>query len=257
MGSIRWDAPVLLHKTSAMQSIADYVRSGYTCATQGMVGIERAQAFARKFRDLYLVHLGKDARYRRKKMRLGNAALVLWQHDERAPILTWILLVTPPELQHPHPAHTLEQLTDVMSRRGRIVLDSYELVRATRRGAMRPSWTWRLTRQATLRWRDRLSDAIRSRDFVRLRQSWYSLHRMPGFAPIRAQARQLRTHARDEWKRSMGSGHFPCADSRIWYVSRHTHEAAPLSSLVHRWMSLGANLRAERGGTECQLPRPA
>lgn len=235
MGSMLWDAPVLLRKTSTMQCIADYVRSGYTCATQGVVAIDRATAFVRKMRDHYLVHVGKDMRYRRKRMGLGNAALVLWQHDERVPALTWVLLVTPPELQHRHPAHALERLTDVTARRGRITLDSYELVRATRHGAMRPSWTWQLTRDATLRWRDRFADAIRRRDFVDLQRAWYSLHRMPGFAPIRKQAQQIRGHARAEWKCSMGSSTFPCSNSRIWYVSRHAHEAVPLSAVVRRW----------------------
>jgi hypothetical protein len=217
-----------------MQHVADWVRAGYACATSGTVAMDRAPAFARKMRDLYLVHLGKDQRYRRKRQRLGNAALVLWQHDRAAAELTFVLLVTP---GRDHPAHRLESnLRDVTERRGRVVLDAYELVRVTRPGtaAGKVTWTWRLTAEHSQRWRDRFADAIRRRDFVGLRQAWWSLHRMPGFAPIRAQARELRRFANAEWHRSMGGAPFPCRAAKLWYVQREPLDAVRLSAICAR-----------------------
>lgn len=240
MKHAQWDAPVMITKTATMQSLADWVRVGYVFATQGQIHVARLRAFTRKFRDLYRVDLAKDQRYRRKRERLGNAVLVLWQHDARAPVLTWFLLVTE---HRDHPAHKLETLYDVTTRRGRLTLDAYELVRVSRRGgAGKLSWTWQLAASRMRRWQDRFEDTIKRRDFVELRQAWWSLHKMPGFGPIRAQAKILRRFARAEWKRSMGNSPFPAANSRLWYVQRIVHETVPASSICAGWA------RAHRDG---------
>jgi hypothetical protein len=124
-----FDPPVLRTKTAYMQRLADLTRLGNRYHVTGEVSLDRACALVRKFRDLYLVHLPKDQRYRRKRAGLGNAHLVLWQPNIEAPILTFALLVTPGD----HPAHRLEQLRDAYDRRQRLQVGAdYELVQHTR-----------------------------------------------------------------------------------------------------------------------------
>jgi hypothetical protein len=193
----------------------------------------------RKFRDLYLVHLPKDQRYRRKRAGLGNAHLVLWQPNIEAPMLTFTLLVTPGD----HPAHRLEQLRDAYDRRQRLQVGAdYELVQHTRTAAPptagaapgkapKASLSWRLTAEREQAYRDEFRDLIRRNAIRDLVVRWHSIHRIVGFALARRQVFALRSMARAEWKRSR-KGPFPAKGTRIAYVSRVPHHGPPLSALI-------------------------
>ena len=234
-----FDPPVLRTKTAYMQRLADLVRLGHRHHVTGEVTLDRACALVRKFRDLYLVHLPKDQRYRRKRAGLGNAHLVLWQPNVEAPMLIFALLVTPGD----HPAHRLEQLRDAYDRRERLQVGAdYELVQHTRAGppavagappgkSPKASLSWRLTADREQAYRDEFRDLIRRnavRDLVLL---WHSIHRIVGFALARRQVFELRSMARAEWKRSR-KGPFPVKGTRIGYVSRVPHHGPPLSALI-------------------------
>ncbi len=234
MTATPYNPKVLLTKTVFMQRCADHIRAGYYLQTTGVVPLARATALVRKFRDLYLVHLGKDARYRRKRAGLGNAHLLLWKHAEEMPELTFALLVTPVD----HPAHQLEKLADSREPAGRLELTGYELIRQTRPGSTAPAWTWRMTDDTYQRWRERVLGVIRTRDDVGLRQAWYSLHLAPGFAPIRRQVRQVEKLGRAEYPRVRGRP-FIYAPRRPPYVARLPDNALPLSIVIQKFRERG------------------
>lgn len=220
-----YNPPILLTKSVLLQRCADLVRLGHFWHISGVVPYARAAALARKFRDTFLVHLSKDSRYRRKKAGLGNAHLLLWQHDEAALELTFVLLVTDGD----HPAHVLERLSD--ARVQRLTITGYELSRHTRVGTSKPTWSWKMSETTYQGWRDRVRIAMRSREDLLLRQAWYSLHRVPGFAPIRQQAKKIEALMRGEHTR-VRHGPFPFPHTRIRYIERLPVLSKPLSAVL-------------------------
>lgn len=224
--STHYDAPVYHSKSAFMQRIADFVRQGYDAHTTGTVSVARAAALVRKFRDLYLVHLGKDMRYRRKQQKLGNAALLLYRSlAEPKGALTFVLLVSPGE----HAAHQLECLQK--AQKVRLEVTGYELVQQTRPGAAAAAWTWRMTSSTYQGWRDRIRDQVRARAAKHLKESWHSLHHVPGFAPVRHQVRQLRRLLKEEWKRH-SSEPLQLEMMKLRYVQRLPDVTQPLSAVL-------------------------
>jgi hypothetical protein len=220
-----YNPPVLLTKSVLLQRCADLVRLGHYRYITGIVPYARAAALVRKFRDLYLIHLSKDSRYRRKKAGLGNAHLLLWQHDQAALELIFVLFVTDGD----HAAHALERLSD--ARVQRLTITGYELSRHTRVGTSKPTWSWKMSETTYQGWRDRVRSAMRSREDLLLRQAWYSLHRVPGFAPIRQQAKKIEALMRGEHKR-VRHGPFPFPYTRIRYIQRLAVLSKPLSAVL-------------------------
>lgn len=219
-----YDPPVLLHKATLMQRIADYVRAGYRWHTCGSVSLERASAFVRKFCTLYSIHVGKDERYRRKRAGLGNAVLLFCPSGDAGTLLWW-LLVTDGD----HPAHRLEKLSEASQ--ARVQCTGYELVALMRPNRARPVLTWRMTKSTYEGWRERVLRGVRSQNDAQLRQAWHSLYRTPGFSGIRSQVGKLVALMRAEWRRTR-SGPFPMARTRLGYVQRLKTEARPLSAVL-------------------------
>lgn len=216
---------VLLHKSSLLQRLADLVRLGYVCWTAGTVSLHRAPRLAIKFADYYATNLSADQRYRRKRDGRGNAQLLLWREYPTSPEIHWFLLVTAGD----HPAHTLERLRN--ARFDRITVTGYELVQQTRPGQEKPAWTWRMSASHYEAWRGSVVEVVRRHADMALAQAWQSLHRSPGFAPIRRQVRKVAALCLAEWKRTR-SGPFPLARIRVPYVSRLRHETVPLQLLL-------------------------
>lgn len=231
-------------KTLLMQRLQDAFTRGYTQWTMGRVAVERVPALARKFRDLYLVHVSRMARSRRKADGLGNAVFYLMSDGDT---VLWFLLVTPlvkhgGVVRGEHPAHQLERLNDGTEAKGRLVLDTYELVQLTptltkpvapdklppspsaaqkaahsaalraherrlkafQSGARSTGWTWRYTAGAYQTWRDRLIGEVRAGEgaVASLTQSIDTLYKSPGFRGVREQVKRLAQLLRAEWKRS-------------------------------------------------------
>lgn len=247
-----FDPPILLRKSAYMQRIADHARGGYTRFTAGTVPVERAAALARKFRDLYLVDMSKHQRYRRKREGLGNAHLILWigEHGAAGPI-HFVLQVSG---EGDHPARALERLRDATKERMEVT--GYELVRVPRRprgrqaigeasgcvpaptsGAL--SWTWRINSDGYQRVRDRVRQAVRAPDDLRLRQVWKSLHRSPGFGPVRDQVKKLLALAAAEWQR-VKRGPLPFPARFVRYIDRRPSLALPLSAVIREAKRLEA-----------------
>ena len=224
-----YDPHVLTHKTVLMQRLADHVRQGYHWHVSGSVPLDRAAAFIRKISTLYSLNIGKDERYRRKKAGLGNAQLLLWQPEPPSGPLAWWLLITDGD----HPAHTLEKLRDAHGKNGRIQCTGYELVQLTRAGQVAPSWTWRMSKETYEAWRTRILQAVRARTDEKLRQSWQSLYRVPGFSGNRRQVGKLVALMRAEWARSRAEP-FPMGRSRLGYIQRLETVYQPLSTVLWR-----------------------
>ena len=74
---MHFDQPILLHKTSLMQKLSDYVRSGFTDYTSGVVTTDRASAFVRKMVRYYRVDLGADRNARARMKAAGEGCAVL------------------------------------------------------------------------------------------------------------------------------------------------------------------------------------
>lgn len=225
------DVLVLDTKTQAMQCIARLVGDGYVHWTTGVVSWERVRSLVRDFRDIYLVHIDHNARYRRQRQGRGNARLVMYMPTPRstlpeAPVpngIFFALLVTKGE----HPAHRLERLkhAEAVS----LVVDAYELVRHTRAGRDKPSWTWRLTAADVKAWRDRIITTTRHKSEFKILQAWESLHRIPGYGGCRAQVRMLRKLFRSEVGRTFKkAGPFTLPPARHRYVSLMRQTGKPL-----------------------------
>ncbi len=222
-----YDPPVLLHKTVLMQRIADYIRLGYHWHTSGTVQLHKTTTFVRKISSLYLVHIRKDERYRRKRQNLGNAVLLLWQPEPSSGTIAWWLLVTDGH----HPAHQLERLRN--AQRERVNVTGYELALMTKPDHAKPVLTWRMSKETYEAWRERIIKSVRAKTDMQLNQAWYSLYRTPGFAGIRQQVGKLVALFRAEYQRSR-SEPFSLPRMKLRYVQRLKNTQIPLSAVLRQ-----------------------
>ena len=224
---MHFDVPVLLHKSSLMQKLADYARFGFVEYVTGFVRADRAAAFARKMMRYYRVDLGADRNHRARSKAAGEGCAILLLYAGAPGVLTWFVLVSP----GPHPARLLERLKSALDRGERIVVKGdYELVRHTRSGSTRPSWSWKMTDETCRGVRQRVIDCVRKKDDEALRQLIYSLYHAPGFAVVRRQVGKTVALLRAEWKRSGRHGGFPALPAKLPYVARLKSHSLPLSS---------------------------
>jgi hypothetical protein len=218
-------------KIAFMQRASDWVRVGYHQWLMGTISRKKAQSFIRKFERNYFVDDDKNQRFKSKKNGDGCAALLLWESEPG--VLTWLLLVSAGE----HPAHRMEKLKNALESHGRIKLTGYELVRHTRTGAIKPSWTWRITLENYEAWRLRIIQTCRNGDEQKIRQTIYSLYHTPGFAQCRSQVGKLLALFKAEWARSRPSKPFPPTPSLLPYVRRFKATTVALSS----WLAIPDN----------------
>jgi hypothetical protein len=199
----RYDPVVLMSKTVFLQRVQEAVIAGYRHYTQGTIALEQAPGLIRKFRDLYLVDLDKNGRYRRKAAALGNARLFLRMNEDL--LIDFFLLVSPGE----HPAHQLEKLRDV--RAAPLPYRELELVLLSLKGRSKPGLTWRFSADTVAAWKERLHLYTAHYNRLELFRAWYSLYRVPGFAGIRRQVGELVGYWRREWQRHRGDDACPMA----------------------------------------------
>lgn len=214
-------------KSVFMQRIADYARVGYLHWTAGEIPVDKAAMLARNFADLYLVGLPKDARFKRKKLGLGNAVLLLWEgQGEAKSRIHFLLMVT----AGAHPAHQLEPLQDIRS--SRVQVTDYELLELPRKGNSKPSWTWRMTDDAYKLWEFRIEQVTKSRNPRLAAAVFFSLYKSPGFAGIRSQVGYLVKFWRGAWKRVKRSNEPFFPPRVLYYVSRLPDRGMRLSALA-------------------------
>lgn len=220
--------PMIFDRKSVfMQRIADYARAGYLHWTAGEIPVQKAVMLARKFADLYLVGLSKDARFKRKKLGLGNAVLLLWRvQGEAQTHIQFVLMVSAGD----HPAHQLERLQD--ARLSRIQVTGYELLQLPRKGQVKPAWTWRMTAEAYKHWEFRIEQVTKSRNPRLAAVAFFSLYKSPGFAGIRSQVGYLVKFWRGVWKRVKRSSEAFFPPRTLYFVSRLPDRGMRLSALA-------------------------
>jgi hypothetical protein len=145
----------------------------------------------------------------------------------RQPHAVWWLLV-----DDEHPAQHYEDLRD--AREVRVIMpnpywcpeawrEDYELVRLDNR------WTWRMVEARRAEWEARIRAAVRQPDretrHLQVRQSIYSLRKLPGFRGVRQDAHGLIRLLKSDWKRVRHQAEpLPVTPRLPPYVRRIKHE---------------------------------
>lgn len=227
------DLAVYRYKTACMQRIQNLVVKGYSRYTSGVVEYTKALKLVAKFEDLYGIHLNENQRFYRKKQGLSNSKLIMYPKPNAQEFLWWLLVT-----EGNGKVELLEQLQEVTGSSSRLQwFDDYEIIMLMREGRAKPNITWRMTKQCYNAWNTRIRHAIRSRSNENLKQTLWSLHRVPGFSELRIQVKQLRHFIFKEWKRSR-SDDLPVLPKIVTYVTNADTSSVPLSQIVRR-MQMG------------------
>lgn len=217
--------PIVFDKKSLfMQRISDHAIVGYDYYAAGQISIEKLPALCQKFDDLYGVGLKKDVRFKRKKLGLANAVLLLWQFEPGN--IHFILMVQPGD----NAAHKLEKLSNIFDKR--IHVTGYELVQLPRKGNVKPSWTWKMTKENYRSWEIRIEQVTKSKNPKLASLAFFSLYKSPGFAGIRSQVGHLVKYWRGTWKRYKHKAEPFLAPQTLYYVSRLKDSGTKLSALT-------------------------
>jgi len=229
------DLAIYRYKTACMQRIQNLVVKGYTRYTSGTVEYSKALNLVKKFQEKYHIDLNENQRVYRKKKGLSNSKLIMYPKARSNEFLWWVLVT-----EGQGSVETLETLKGVTDKRTRLQwFDDYEMVKILREGREKPNITWRMTKQCYNSWHTRIRHAVRSNSEMNIKQTTWSLHRVPGFSELRVQVKQLRALTIREWQRvNANDGTLPIMPRSVTYVTNADTSTVPLSQIVRR-MKLG------------------
>lgn len=205
---------VFLYKADAMKRILHYVSHAYVRYTSGEVLPQKAHALSLKFEDRYGTHRTTQQRYRAKAKGHANAHLIML-FEKGSSMVCWWLMVTSGEGL----IEQMEDLKDAQGRKSKIVFGGYELAVMPRKDR-KPSWTWRMTSENKLAWKERLQVAVRARNDDLMKQALYSLKRTQGFAESRREAFELFNETKRYWRKKRGTD-WPYGDIFVGFHGRH------------------------------------
>lgn len=225
------DLALYRYKTACMQRIQNLVVKGYTRYTSGVVHHTKALKLVAKFEEHYGTHLNENQRVYRKKKGLANTKLIMYPKPNSNEFLWWLLAT-----EGKGTVETFETLKGVTDSKSRLQwFDDYEMVKMLREGRAKPNITWRMTKQCYSAWNTRIRHAVRSRSEMNLKQTTWSLHRVPGFSELRIQVKQLRAVVLKEWERIRSNdGSLPVMPKSVTYVTNADTSTVPLSQIVRR-----------------------
>lgn len=186
---------IFTHKTDAMRYLITYVNRGYVHYTQGVCHYTKFNKLAEKFNHLYDTFLPSQKKWKAKEEGKCVTKLIAWTNEED---IHFILLST----QGMGAVIDIENMKNLTKRKERLVITGYELVKEPRKD-LSPAWTYRMTDETFQDWKKRIKTAIRSRDYPKIRQVFYSLSTIPLFRGTRQDGYKLNSLARGEWVRSM------------------------------------------------------
>lgn len=199
-----------------MQRIADYVRTGHQAYIQGQTDADKIFTTWDKlvFNNPVFDNRLKASRARAQGFPTGR--LILFQNKKSPEKIDWILLIHGTVDQLPKG----EKWKHAEDKHNRITYTGYELIRSTKDGQKKPSWTWRYNPTRFQNLRDAMVLSIRSnrdQDFKILIDLLFGTM---GFSGSREQAKSLVTLAKEEWKRRRPNDEMPKIPPLIGWVRR-------------------------------------
>ena len=206
---------IFQYKTDLMRELIRLVSHGYISWCSGSIEPKKAEGLMLKFHDRYAVNATSQQRYRRKTKDQANARLLMCLDESGESVLWWLVATSGEGL-----VHQLETLMNATEKKTRLEITGYELVKTPRSGRS-AQWTWRMTKETELAWKERIRTAIRGKhqSDELIQQALYSLRRVPGFAESRRQAFSLVRFAQGEWKRHRRS-EWPYPDIFVGWVGQ-------------------------------------
>ncbi len=203
-------------KSSFMQRIADYVRTGHQAYISGVTDTRKIFDTWEKLVHNNPVFDDKLKAFRARERGEATGRLLLYMNPRSPEKIFWFLLVHGKKEQLPKG----ENWKHAEDHHNRIHLTGYELVRVTKEGLKKPVWTWRYTRERYEDLRDSMVLSIRSnrdQDFKNLIQKIFGTM---GFSGSREQAKNLATLAKEEWKRRRQNDEMPDIPRGIGWIRR-------------------------------------
>ena len=223
--------PIYRYKTTTMQRIQQLSIRGYNWYTSGIVPHSKALKLVAKFDELYAINCNENQRSYRRKKGLSNAKLLLYPVKDSRTFLWWLLVT-----DGAGKVHEREQLSKVIDAQNKLKWsDDYELVQLNRAGKKDPTVTWRITKKYIAAWHMRIKKYVRKKSTEDLRQTIWSLQRVPAFSEVRNQVKALRYQIHKEWQRTKKkSEEMPAMSPLIPYVRAADTESIPLDKVVLR-----------------------
>ena len=196
---------VITSKMAYMQRIADYVRTGHQAYIRGVTATEKIHQTWDKLVLANPVYDDKLKAFRARKAGYATGRLLMYQDTNAPDKVHWILLVHGRKEQLP----TGERWLHAEDPHSRIHFSGYELLRVTKAGQTKPSWTWRYGKQRYENLRDAIVQAIRSRRDQDLKRHVDVVAGTAGFSGSREQAKALIQLVRSEWARRRPGEDYP------------------------------------------------
>ena len=134
---------VFTQKAAFMQRVADYVRTGHQAYIRGVTATETIFSTYEKLIHNNPVFDDKLKAFRAREQGLPTGRLLMYQSQKSPEKIHWFLLIHGKTDQLP-PG---EKWLHAEDKHSRIVFTGYELVRVTKEGQTKPSWTWRYEAQ--------------------------------------------------------------------------------------------------------------
>jgi len=216
---------VFTHKAAFMQRIADYVRTGHQAYIQGFTATEKMHSTWERLALAHPVFDDKLKAFRAREKGEPTGRLLVYQNLAQPERVHWVLLVhgrtdqlTPGEKwKHAEDPHSRIQFT------------GYELLRVTKEGQAKPSWTWRYSAQRYQDLRDAMVLAIRSRRDQDLKGLIDAIFGTMGFSGSREQAKALAVLMKTEWAKRRPGEQMPATPKLIGWVRRKADKGVFLS----------------------------
>lgn len=206
---------VFTSKVAFMQRISDYVRTGHVRYIRGRTAPGSIFATFDRLAGTHPVYFDKLKASRARAAGEPTARLLIWLPEvTKEAKFEWILLAQGEGLSQ------AEKWLDATDSGGRIRLTGYELVRITKEGQAKPSWSWRYEPIRFQELRDSLVGAIRSRRDQDAKRMIDLVARTVGFGGSRAQAKAILELAKVEWQRRRPNDPMPEFPKGIGWTRR-------------------------------------
>jgi hypothetical protein len=207
---------VFTTKSVYMQRLSDYVRTGHQAYIKGVTVTEKIFPTFEKLVANNPVFDDRLKAFRAREQGFPTGRLLLYQNPKAPEKIHWFLLIHGNKDQLP-PGEKWLHAEDPHSR---IQFSGYELIRVTKEGSKKPSWTWRYSQDRFQDLRDSIVLAIRSNRDQDLKQLIESLFGTMGFSGSREQAKSLIKIIKDEWKRRRPNDEMPELPKGLGWIRR-------------------------------------